>query len=72
MKCSLTCKKFCVKDRQTVMNLKSVFTNESVEEVRDLLQNLNNGCEHGTTASAVMLTWKKALINHHISIIVKN
>ena len=45
-KCSLTCKKFCVKDRQTVMNLKSVFTDESVEEVRDLLQNLDSGCEH--------------------------
>ena len=46
-KCSLTCKKFCVKDRQTVMNLKSVFTDESVEEVRELLQSLDSGCEHG-------------------------
>ena len=47
-KCSLICKKFCVKDRQIVLNLiKSVFTDESVEEVTDLLQNLDDGCEHG-------------------------
>ena len=46
-KCCLTCKKFCGKDRQSIMDLKSVFVDKSLEEVRDLLQNLDNGCEHG-------------------------
>ena len=46
-KCNLTCKKFCGKHRQSMINLKSVFTDKSVEEVRDLLQNLDDGCEHG-------------------------
>ena len=29
------------------MHLKNVFVNESVEKVRDLLQHLDDGCEHG-------------------------
>ena len=29
------------------MDFISIFENESVEEVRDLLQNLDDGCEHG-------------------------
>ena len=46
-KCSLSCKKFCDKDRQSIMDFISIFENESVEEARDLLQNLDDGCEHG-------------------------
>ena len=46
-KCNMTCKKLCGKNKQTIINFKSVFTDESVKEVRDLLQTLDDGCEHG-------------------------
>ena len=46
-KCNMTCKKLCAKDKQTIIKFKSVFTDESVEAIRDLLQTLDDGCEHG-------------------------
>ena len=46
-KCNMTCKTFSDKDRQRIVELKNVFTDESVEEVRYLLQILDDGCEHG-------------------------
>ena len=71
-KCSLSCKKFCDKDRQNIMDFISIFENEPVEEVRDLLQNLDDGCEHGhTTTNAVILRWK-SLINYLILVSLKN
>ena len=41
------CNKMNGEDKQNIINLKNSFSEESVEEVRDLLQNLNSGCEHG-------------------------
>ena len=46
-KCNVTCREFCGKDRQSVIDLKNAFTNESVEKIRDLLENVDCGCEHG-------------------------
>ena len=46
-KCSVMCKKMNNEDKQSIINLKNAFSEESVEEVRDLLQNLDSGCEHG-------------------------
>ena len=31
----LSCKKFCDKDRQSIMDFISIFENEPIEEVRD-------------------------------------
>jgi len=41
------CKTFCTEDKQNIINLKDYFANGSVEEIRDLLQNLDHDCQHG-------------------------
>lgn len=43
-KCNLTRRTFSSEDRQSIINLKNVFTDESIEKVRDLLQNLDGSC----------------------------
>ena len=46
-KCNLTCKTFCSEDIQSMIDLKNEFSDESVETAREVLQILDNGCEHG-------------------------
>ena len=46
-KCNLTCKTFCSEDIQSIIDLKNEFSDESVETAREVLQLLDNGCEHG-------------------------
>ena len=46
-KCNMTCKTFCSEDIQRIIDLKNEFSDESVETAREVLQILDNGCEHG-------------------------
>ena len=51
-KCGLTCRTFESEDRQSIIDLKNDFSFESVEKVRDVLEKLDNGCEHGHYSKA--------------------
>jgi len=46
-KCDFICKIFLKEDKQSIIDLKSMFVNGSVEEIRDLLVNLVDHCEDG-------------------------
>ena len=45
--CDVTCKTFYSEEKQTIIDFKSAFSKDSVEDARALLQNLDNGCENG-------------------------
>ena len=46
-KCNLTYRTFCNEEIQSIMDLKNEFSDESVENAREFLQILDNGCEYG-------------------------
>ena len=46
-KCDFRCKTLYTEDKQNIVELKNYFANGSVEEIRDLLQNLDHDCQHG-------------------------
>ena len=46
-KCNLTCRTLCSEEIQSIIDLKNEFSDESVENAREILQLLDNGCEHG-------------------------
>ena len=46
-KCNLTCRTLCSEEIQSIIDLKNEFSDESVENAREVLQLLDNGCEHG-------------------------
>ena len=46
-KCNITCKSFCSQERQSIIEIKNEFSDDSVENIRQVLQTLNDGCEQG-------------------------
>ena len=46
-KCNLTCRTFRNEEFQSIMDLKNEFSDESIENAREVLQILDDGCEHG-------------------------
>ena len=46
-RCDLTCKTFDNEDRQIIIDLKNDFSDDSIESVRDVLQTVDDGCDHG-------------------------
>ena len=66
-KCDLTCKRFGDHDKQSVIDLKKSFTEESVEEARSLLQNLDTECEHGHYSRSydIDLTFEELSCDNH-------
>lgn len=46
-KCNCTCRTFDTTDRQIIIDLKNEFCDDSIENVRDVLQTLDDGCQHG-------------------------
>ena len=46
-RCDLTCKTFDNEDRQIIIDLKNEFSDDSIESVRDVLQTVDDGCDHG-------------------------
>ena len=46
-KCDLTCRTFDSEDRQIIIDLKNEFSDDSIEDVRDVLQTVDDGCDHG-------------------------
>ena len=46
-KCNLTCRTFRNEEIQSIMGLKNEFSDESIENAREVLQILDDGCEHG-------------------------
>ena len=46
-KCDLTCRTFDSEDRQIIIDLKNEFCDDSIENVRDVLQTVDDGCDHG-------------------------
>ena len=45
--CNCTCRTFDTTDRQIIIDLKNEFCDDSIENVRDVLQILDDGCQHG-------------------------
>ena len=45
-RCDLTCKTFDNEDRQIIIDLKNEFSDDSIESVRDVLQTVDDGCDH--------------------------
>ena len=46
-KCDLTCRTFDSEDKQIIIDLKNEFSDDSIEDVRDVLQTVDDGCDHG-------------------------
>ena len=46
-KCDLTCWALDSKDKQIIIDLKDEFCDDSIDSVRDVLQTLDDGCQHG-------------------------
>ena len=46
-KCNVTCKTLSNEDRQIIVDLKNNFSDDSMEDVRDVLDSLDDGCQHG-------------------------
>ena len=46
-KCDLNCRTFDSEDRQIIIDLKNEFCDDSIENVRDVLQTVDDGCDHG-------------------------
>ena len=42
-----TCRTFDSEDRQIIIDLKNEFCDDSIENVRDVLQTVDDGCDHG-------------------------
>ena len=46
-KCTITCKTLCNEEIQSIIDVKHEFSDECIENAREVLQLLDNGCEHG-------------------------
>ena len=46
-KCDLTCRALDNEDKQIIIDLKDEFCDDSIDNVRDVLQTLDDGCQHG-------------------------
>ena len=46
-KCDLICRTFDSEDRKIIIDLKNEFCDDSIENVRDVLQTVDDGCDHG-------------------------
>ena len=46
-KCDLTCRTFDSEDRQIIIDLKNEFCDDSIENVRDVLQTVDDSCDRG-------------------------
>ena len=46
-KCDLTCRALDSVDKQIIIDLKNEFCDDSIDNVRDLLETLDDGCQHG-------------------------
>ena len=68
-KCDLTCRTFDSEDRQIIIDLKNEFCDDSIENVRDVLQTVDDGCDQAITVSfrIVLLTRKRRLLMNHLA-----
>ena len=46
-KCDLTCRTLDSEDKQIIIDLKNEFCDDCIDNVRDVLQTLDDGCQHG-------------------------
>ena len=46
-KCNATCKTLNSEDRQIIVDLKNNFSDDCMEDIRDVLDSLDEGCQHG-------------------------
>ena len=46
-KCDLTCRAMDSVDKQIIIDLKNEFCDDSIDNARDLLETLDDGCQHG-------------------------
>ena len=46
-KCNATCKTLSSEDRQIIIDLKNDFSDDCMENIRDVLESLDDGCQHG-------------------------